>query len=227
MDISNYSQNPCINGLTKEDAETIKKIPEIEGKIEDFDADIWSLQNEVDGINEVTIPSIQSTVSEHTTQIADLYDTTDNIQMPAIESLQEDVTELDGRVTVLENSIGLSNFELDTSDSGIGALSNKDRYVIIHDGDVYYPIFIGKNVDASKIKGIVISESFVYDSSTNILYRRTHTIDSLVIGNKIEYYNTQTNIMPSGSATSQIQRYSKATSLDTFGISGYYIVYTR
>lgn len=57
MDMSNYIQPNCINGISKEDAEKVTEIPQIQ-------EDIETIQNDIQTITETTIPSIEDDISD-------------------------------------------------------------------------------------------------------------------------------------------------------------------
>lgn len=76
MDMSNYVQPNCINGVSKEEAEMVREIPQI--------------QEDIDTITDVTIPAIQSDI-----------DILTDTKIPAI---QDEIDDLDDRITDIESS---------------------------------------------------------------------------------------------------------------------------
>lgn len=91
MDMSNYIQPNCINGVSKEDAEKVKEIPQIQ-------EDIETIQEDIETITETTIPVIEDDIA--------------TINETSIPAIQDDISSLDERVTYIENNPKITNWEL-------------------------------------------------------------------------------------------------------------------
>ena len=106
MDMSNYVQMNCINGISKDDAEKVKDIPQI--------------QDDIDTITDTTIPAIQDDIS--------------TINETTIPAIQDDITDLDERVSILENS-SQNDWSIIDNFSNLSSLVQKtnNNYKMLYD----------------------------------------------------------------------------------------------
>lgn len=87
MDLSNYSQKDCINGLTKEDAQKVKEIPEIEESIDGINSHITNISSDIEDLQVASI------------SFADHFDTLDS----KVSNLESGLSDLDDEITEINN----------------------------------------------------------------------------------------------------------------------------
>ena len=119
MDLSNYSQKDCINGLTKEDAQKVKEIPEIEESIDGINSHITNMSSDIEDLQIASI------------NFADHFDTLDG----KVSNLESGLSDLDDEITEINNVTianistqvnTIQNSTIPALDARIGTIENSE-----------------------------------------------------------------------------------------------------
>lgn len=136
MDMSNYVQPNCINGVSKEDAENVKEIPQIMDDLDTLDSRVDGMEDDIEILdNRVT------TLEENSgSKDWELYDGTDWSQFSTDGKANQEL--LIKIVSYVTWSVGTTNHNMPTCGTFIhikkgDVFSNTD----IEDNDIVFPFF--------------------------------------------------------------------------------------